>query len=434
MIFRYYFLSVLLVFIASSLLLAQDGDGLGFFVKAEQLRQANQYRAAIDQYNNAIKDNPRNYKFVFQKGKCYINLRNEDNAISAFERAVELKRDYVPAYARLAWLYQRKERFKEAIDALDKAFRYETNPVEKIEYKSSIIRILYRLGRFKQAGRHIADALNVNPGDPTILFYDANYKNLTGNHLAAKKSALKAISLTSSKNPKNFARHYYELGYAHYELGEFTKAFEAFRNADYGPFQSKIAEKTPQYKVELAKCYFLAFENKKCEKIVNFCLKMKQNFSPAHMLKLKLAERQTDKALIIDHTLNLIKSEAIPERKALHYAELAELYINQKRYDDAVETANKALILQPTNYRVAYFKIVAFAKKKLYGAAIAELNTLLKYKGLDFDTKALFNFTLGLIQKRKGDTSAATQAFNVCTYGPFKYAAKEELKSIGQIK
>ncbi len=410
----------------------QDGDGLGFFVKAEQLRQSNQFRAAIDEYNNAIRDNPTNYKFVFQKGKCYINLRDEENAIAAFERTVEIKEDYVHAYTRLAWLYQRKERFDDAIEAFNKAFKFETNSGDKIEYKSAIIKTLYKLGRFNEAGRHIEDARKVNSSDLSVLFYDAKYNNMNGNYEKAKQSMLKAIASLTSGQPKDVARYYYELGVAYYELGEFTKAFEAFQKADYGPFQNKIAEKTPQYKLAIAKCYFSVFENEKCEKIIDFCLKMKNNFPPAHELKLKLAERKTDKKIIVEHTLNLINSETVPARKAAKYSELAELYIQQKDYDGAINAANEALNIQPTNYKVSYFKLLAMNEKNQHDAAIAEIRNLLSYQGLDFETKAQLNFTLGLIQKDKGDFKSAIKSFKASIYGAFKYAAKEELKEVSE--
>lgn len=427
------FIALIAFFLSLQFVLGQDGDGLGFFVKAEQLRQSNQFRAAIDQYNNAIRDNPTNYKFIFQKGKCYINLRDEDNAIAAFERTIELKEDYVHAYTRLAWLYQRKERFNDAIKAFGNAFKFEQNPRDKVEYKSSIIKILYKLGRFNEAGPHITDARKVAPNDVSVLFYDAKFNNMNGNYEKAKQSMLQAISSLTSGQAKDVARFYYELGYAYYELGDFTKAFEAFQKADYGPFQNKIAEKTPQYKLAMAKCYFSVFENEKCEEIIDFCLKMKNNFPPAHELKLKLAERKTNKQMIVEHTLNLINSETVPARKAAEYSELAELFIQQKQYKEAIDAANDALNIQPTNYKVSYFKLLALHKQGLHDAAIAELRNLLTYQGLDFETKAQLNFTLGLIQKEKGDLKSAIKSFKSSIYGTFKYAAKEELKSISAL-
>ncbi len=422
---------LLIVFsFSSQFVFGQDGDGLGFFVKAEQLRQANQFRAAIDEYNNAIRDNPTNYKFEFQKGKCYINLRDEDNAIAAFERTVELKEDYVHAYTRLAWLYQRKERFDDAIEAFNKAFKHEPNAGDKIEYKSAIIKILYKLGRFEEAGPHIADAKAVSPDNLSVLFYEAKFNNMKGNYEQAKQSMLRATAALTTSQPNEVARYYYELGYAYYELEDFGKAFEAFAKADFGPFKNKIAEKTPQYKLATAKCYYAVYENEVCTEIIEFCLKMKQNFAPAYELKLKLAERNTPKKMIIEHTQDLIASETVPARKAAKYAELAELFINNSEYDKALEASDEALNIQPTNYKVSYFKVIAMYKKGMYDAAIAELKSLLTYQGLDFETKAQLNFTLGLIYKSSGDLKQAIKAYKASIYGNFKYAAKEELKMI----
>ena len=179
---------------------AQDGTGLGFYVKAEQLRSAGQFREALDMYDRAITDDPSNYKFYYQKGKVFLVLRDEDNALHWFEKTVDVKPDYIYALTNMAWLYQRRGQYEKSVVALNQASKFEDDIRKKLDYKIKIIQMLYKIEQFEEAEPHIEEALEIQPNNLQLLYYYAHYHNLHKNHQRAREAMNRAIPLLDAKN------------------------------------------------------------------------------------------------------------------------------------------------------------------------------------------------------------------------------------------
>lgn len=410
--------------------MAQDGDGLSYYVNAEKLRQANNLRGALDEYDKAIQSEPNNYKFVFQKGKCYIMLNDEANAIYCFERTIRLKEDFVQAHARLGWLYQKSEKYPDAIAAFDRAFRYEQAVEEKLNYKMSIIKILYKTNQFDKSGSHIEDARKVLPDHPEILFFSAKLNNQKKNYEAAKADMLRAIPLLRSSNPQDVARFYYELGYAYYQLGDYAQAKSNLDKANIGAFKSKVMELTPQYHFSVATAYFKIYQFDKCKELLSQTLKMDRSFAQAHDLLVKMASVQTDKGGVIVHQREAVQAEADAIRRSARLQELAEMLHEAGKYQEAISVADECLALNAGNYTVKFIRAMSKYRLGQLDQGKKELTELSKYTALDFETKAQCNFALGMLCRQSGDAKGAIAAFRLAQYGSFKYAAARELRDL----
>jgi tetratricopeptide (TPR) repeat protein len=426
---KYLIYSFFILFI-TRLAAAQNGDGLNYYVSAEKLRQENNFRAAIDMYDKAIKEEPTNYKYIFQKGKCYILLKDQENAIRCFEKTVELQKDFVQAYFRLAWLYRQKEKYNEAIKYFDAAFKYEKDPKEKLQYKDNILEILFKTDRLKEAGEHIKDAKSIAPDDIRILYFEAKYNNAIGKYDLAKSAMEKATANLSPENPEDAARYYFELGYALHKLGNYEKANEVFKKANYGTFKSLIAEMTPQFNFALAVSYYKVFEYKKAKEILDYTLNIDNSYSQAHDLLAKIAAASTDKTMVLEHKKTSIATERDPMRKAAKYRELCEMQFESAIYADAILSADECLKIQPKNYAVTFIKAMALYKNKDVETAKVLLSELVNYPGLDLETKAMYNFALGLICKNSQDRTQAVSFLKAASFGSFRYAATKELEQL----
>ncbi len=405
-------------------------DGLDSYVRAEKLRQANQFRAAIDEYEKAISEDSANYRFHYQKGKCYTLLRDEDNAILAFEQAAKLKSDYVYAHTRLAWLYQRKEKFEQTMAAFDSAFKYESDLKDRITYKLNIIKLLIRLNRFPEAWPHIMDVKAHDPDNLDALYYEAKHFNLQKKHVLAKESAKKAVARLTTANPKETARYYYELGTAFYFMEEYDSAKEAYKRADYGPYKGLIARRTPRYKYALASAYFGVYEFEKSKELLETALKMDQYFPYAIELLSKIAVTKADKSKVIAHLKNAINAETDQMRKSIQYEELAFLEFDAGQLNNVLNTSSLCLEIQPNNYKVAYLRQLALFRTGKRDEAVEGMKKLTTYPGLDFDSKSKFSFALGLMFKEMDDPDMAIRAFKSCVFGAYKFAAIEETNQL----
>jgi tetratricopeptide (TPR) repeat protein len=431
---------VFLLCISANFATAQSG--IDEYVKAEGLLKQKKYKEAVTEYDNAIQKDAKNYKFHFHKGKCLLILKEEDQAIKSFQKTVdllsaantsgqpEMQKDLVEANMRLARLFEKQKKVDEAVKAYDNAFKYETAAPNKLKYKLSILRLLKSSGRLAEAANHVNDAKQVAPDDLNVLYYEAKYGNEPGvaNYAVAKAAMEKAITKLPSQEPKDVAKYYYELGYALTQLGEHDRAQnDILPKAKWGPYANKVLKLTPEYFHSIATSYYKIYELDKAKTLVEQALKIKKSFPRAHDLLVKIATGQTDRSAVIDHFKTSIETERDPTRRAYRFSELAEMELENRRYDDAIKSAEECLKASPKNYAVLFIKSVAQHKLNQTDAAIKTINDIMQIDGIDPESKAQYFFAQGVFYDKVGKKKEAVDAFKNANYGSFRYAAKEEL-------
>lgn len=408
-------------------------NAAAYYIKAEQFRKANNLNAAIQHYELAIKNDPNNHLYHFQKGQCCMLQRNYNCAIKSFENASRLKRNNVEAYTRLAWLYEQSKSPLSSIKSLDNAFKHQVDSKKRIEYKLKIITTLYLLQQFRKAGRHIQDLKSIiperHPNYLDMLYYEAKYNNLIKAHTKAKISMLTALRKLESVDSKTIARFYYELGYAYYHLGEYRNARSAFNYANYGEFRPLIAKMTPQYNFVMANAYYSAYFYPKSQQLLKLCLALDRDYSKAREL-LKVVSNHIDNGSAIALRLPLAQKEENIVRKAARYQEIAEYQLGAKRYKDALVYVEKAIGLQPRMAKASILKGVILYHLKQYEDAKRSLRSIAQSTGVSSEDRSAANFALGIVSKETGDKRSAITYFKAATYGNFKYASDKELDDL----
>jgi tetratricopeptide (TPR) repeat protein len=418
-----------ILFLATSFAAQSQDGGLEFLLKAEDYKRNNRPKEAIDEYNKAIQADPANPEYVFRKGKTYILLKDMDNAIQCFEKTIQLRKDYLGAYTRLARLYAAKNKTNEAIEAFDNAFKYDSNPKEKVEYKINIIKLLMRADRFKESANHIADGLALDPNNLQLLFFNAHLNNKLGKHDLAVKDMLKATPLITSQDPRDFARFYYELGLGYYKLGKYAEAQQAFTKANFGPYKVKIFEMTHIYFQHLATAYYKVYELEESKKMAEQAIKIKPDFSPAHEMLVNISKMTLDQSAVIKQQKLAAEAKKEPVEKALALSKVAQSEIGAGLYNEAIASADACLAIQPTNYQVAFIKAVALSKLNKLNESMNIINDILnKFQGVDPETKAQVYFLQGLVFNKMKNPKAANEAFKKADQSSFKYAVIYELR------
>ena len=400
------------------------------FLKGERYRKSNKLSEAIQYYDMAIKKDPSNYNYHFQKGQCCILLRNYSCAISSFEETTRLKRNHVEAYQALSWLYENQKNYLTAVKNLDYAFKHQTDIKKRIDYKMKIIRTLYQVGKFGKSGPHIQDAKKIvsrsNPNYLDLLYYEAKYYNYVKKHLTAKQSMLVALKTIESVEPQKIARFYYELGYAYYHLGEYRQAKAAFNYANYGEFRALIAKMTPQYNFAMASAYNSSYFLPKSAELLKLCLALDKNYSKARELQRTVVNKINNPSAI-QLRVSLAEKEANPVRKAQRYLEIAEYQLGASKYKEAIIYTEKALALQPRMYKAQILQGVVYYYMKDYSKSKSLLQSIARNRATTSEIRASANFALGIVAKASGDRRTAIASFKAAQYGNYRYAADNEL-------
>jgi len=112
-------------FLKSDGVLAHDHSKKGY-----DFLRAGKYEEALQELSEAIRFNPDDYISYYNRGLCYMGLRNEDAALQDFKCVVERRRDYVNAYDKIGLVQFRKGNYDESLEATNTVLKFKPNDAE----------------------------------------------------------------------------------------------------------------------------------------------------------------------------------------------------------------------------------------------------------------------------------------------------------------
>jgi len=397
--------------------------------KAEALRKQGNYQGALLEYDNAIALDPSNYKLWLRKGYIYSTLKDWANAIISINKAVELKNNYVKGYLILLKIHLQNRDIDSAVEALDKAYKYDTEVKNKIRYKTQIITLLNKTNNLEKAGKHLQQIKQLAGNHPRILFYDAKYANLNGKHQNAIQSANKALEMLMTNDPQKTAVFYYELGYAYHHLGKYKEAHKYLQKANYGKYKALVFKMSPTYYYKQALAYYQIYQYKKCDELLNIALRIKPDHTSSHNLKVKLASKQVNQIALAESLKKSIEAERLDDRKAQKWAQLSEIYYKSQNYSRALSAANQSLKLR-NNPSLALLKAMTYYEIEQNEKGVSTIKHILMTEGKNQNEKAKYLFALGLFYERIGNLKLAINNYKKAVFGDFRYVAAERLESL----
>lgn len=427
------FILAMMVFFSTPLVAQPPGKKA--YLQAENFRKQNKCKEAIVQYHEAIRLEPSNYKYYFQKGKCEYKLKDMEMAKESFRNTVEFKQDFTPAYSLLAKIYKNEKDYENAIYFYEEAAKHESNAGRKVQYKLLLVNLLLKEDRVYDAKRHIDEAKSVDPDNPNILYYNAEINAMDKNWDAAARNyerALESDRLKSSA-PAQKAKYYYGLGLAYSNIGDNAKARAAWSKANFGPYKKLIQQQMLKanhvYFYKIAVSYYLNGEYNESEEYIRQALDLQNNFASAFILKGKIAMKQGNIPRAVENYEKAIQAESDAGKQAKMYRMIASLYIKNNDSYRAMSAIDRALEASPNNGGLLSMKAKAEYDSGKYRDAINTLERLLS-AGVDTKAKARFSFMLGMAAKQVSDSEKAIEAFKNAMYGPYKPAAKIELDKL----
>ncbi|MDP5168635.1 MAG: tetratricopeptide repeat protein [Bacteroidia bacterium] len=419
-----------------SLRVVAQGPGYQSYVQGENFRKQNNCRDAIQKYDEAIRLEPGNYKYYFQRGKCQYTLKDTEAAIQSFKNTVEYQQNFTPAYSLLAKIYKTENDNANAIFYYEQAAKFESNTKRKVQYQLLLVNLLLKEDRVYDAKRHIDEARRIDPDNPNILYYSAEIDLQDGRWDEARIAYEAAINSERLKTapPAELAKYYYGLGLSLSNLGDAAGAQKAWTKANFGPYRQLIQQQMMKtnhvYFYKIAVSYYLNGEYRESESYIAKALELQKDFSSAFILKGKIAQKENNVRQAVQYYEQAINSEANPARKVQMYALIANLQLSNNDAFGAISTINQALQIDSKgSATLFYLKAKAEYDSGRFNDAINTLEMLLA-AGVDTKSKAKYSFMLGMAAKKVSDYGKAKEAFKNALYGPYKPAAMVEITKI----
>lgn len=413
-----------------------------FLEEAEKARRAGDFKKAIAEYDHALIIRDTLTEIHFRKGLCFFQLKDTASGVTALEKALTVNPRFTPAMQVLMKTFSETKNNDGLIRLFDRMSKAETELPRKLEFKMRIVRMLADVPDYKTMTLHTEEALKIDPTNLEASYFHAKANNALGKFDVAKTTMEKATASTDSNDPKVTARLYYELGYAYYKLGDFTKSTEAFEKAKFGPFIPLVEKLTPNYYYNIANAHLQVYSFEEATKALNTVLQMDKNHPQANVMLAEIHNRidlaapgkadKREKEVL--HYRQAIKGEKDEKRLIMHYERLMKLLIDSKRYPEAITTADECLGKFATAKAIAFQKATALAKGPKPGDGLSLLLQLTTDPTNTPIENVTYNFAVGLLYKTTKDYERAREAFLKSKNGPFSNGSQYELDQLDDLE
>lgn len=130
------------------------------FRRANELLGQGNYRAALDEYHNVLRANPRNVQALVGRGLAYENLNQAENALKDYNEALRYDRAHAAAYLGRGRIFLARKDYVAAYSDFSDAARLEPRNALARDGRGAANE---RLGRKDEAIREYREALRLNP-------------------------------------------------------------------------------------------------------------------------------------------------------------------------------------------------------------------------------------------------------------------------------
>ncbi|BBC24087.1 tetratricopeptide repeat protein [Pseudanabaena sp. ABRG5-3] len=184
-----------------------------------------QYEEAITDFDKAIELNPNYVKAWFNRGIAKGNLKRHKEAIADFDKVIELNPNHAKGWVNRGTAKGNLQRYEESISDYDKAIQINPNYAEAWSFQGGMKE---NLQRYEEAIADYDKAIELNPNYAQAWSFRGDAKENLQRYEEAIADHDKAIEL----NP-NYAQAWSKRGIALTRLGKYDQALEHFNHAMY---------------------------------------------------------------------------------------------------------------------------------------------------------------------------------------------------------
>ncbi|OLT58389.1 serine/threonine-protein kinase [Moorena bouillonii] len=299
----------------------------------------------------------------YNQGETFLELKRYEQALDAYNRAVEIRGEYAPAWQGQGKTLFALKYYEEALNAYDQAIQIE--PDYSAAWKGRG-KTLEQLERYDAAIKAFNSALELQPNDLDAWISLGNVQVKSKNYYDAIASFDKALKL----KPDSY-QAWYRRGWALHNLRQYKAAVQSYDRAlDYKP---NSAEAWYQRGNDLSNLQKYKDAAKSYQQAVQFQPNFYQAWYSWGNTLNKLRKYQE----ALGSFEQAVKLQ--PNSYQAWYSRGWTLHQVQ-RYEDALEAYDKAIKLKSKPYQAWYSRGNTFYKLERYKDAIASYQQAVNYK------------------------------------------------------
>ncbi len=338
-------------------------NAIELYQQANTLYELQRYKDALSTYDRALELRPDYAKAWNGQGKTLYELKEYQEALVAYDKAIQLKPDYLEAWRGRGFTLSQLQRYQESVSSLDKVLLLDKKQPEIWNEKGEV---LTKIKQYDQAIDSYNNAIELRQD-----YYEAWYnKALVLNNLRRYDEALVAYDKVTELKPA-YDRAWYSRGNVLVNLRRYQDAIASYEKA--------VQYKPNDYLAWLSRGNLLNSLQRYQEAIDSFEQVIKynpSNYQAWYGRAWSFHQMQRYEEAVISY------DKAVQFRRGNYqawYGRGNSLY-NLKRYQDAIASYNRAISQEPNHYEPWYSKGNALLNLKLYQEAISAYSKALKLK------------------------------------------------------
>jgi len=199
-----------------------EEDAIELNNKGTALVNLERYEDALEAYEKAIEIKPDYLSALNNKGTALRNLGKNEDALEAYEKAIDIKPDFFNAWINKGNTLDNLERYEDALEAFEKATKIKPNDYSAWINKGNT---LISLGIYEDALEALEKAIEIND-----FLYACYLYFITLVNLERYEDALEAYEKAIDIKPDNVSA-LNKKGSTLVNLGRFEEALEVFEKA-----------------------------------------------------------------------------------------------------------------------------------------------------------------------------------------------------------
>jgi len=432
---------------------------------AQMMMETREYEQAVDFLEDAAAHFPEVVDFAFFHAVCLSQLKRYEEAVAQFERTVELSGgegsanlnerfyfSFAAANERMGEIERAAELFQKSIDLIS-----ENDPDHS---NQDFVALVYNyLGymwlendlHIEEAGELIKTAIALDPENGAITDSLGWYQFKTGRYEEAKDTLLRAAELIEEPDPVV----YDHIGQAYFKLGRMDEAVDYLERAvDLDPENEELDERLEEYRKAKAEASRPEESDGEAEEELD---QLKQSADPDPQAAEQqpgpvdlpeesarandaIADEAADlpalEAALQDDPENvrilkqiaqihmrderfaeaipyLRKSVSISKGSPAEYGALAQMMMETREYEQAVDFLGEASSLHPEVAEFAYYSAVCLSQLNRYEEAVAQFERAVELYGGEgsANLNERFYFSFAAANERMGEIERAAELF-----------------------
>lgn len=345
-----------------SLHIFNSANAKEMYKQANTLYELQRYKDAISIYEKAVEIRPDYAQAWNGQAKTLSELKQYKKALLAYDKAIQIQPDYLEAWGGRGFTLNKLQRYTEAVASFDKVLQVENNYTlwnAKGEAFSN-------LNQFDAAIKSYEKAIELKPD-----YSDAWYNKARVLHnLKRYEEAISAYNKTVELKP-DYSLAWYNQGNVQVNLNRYQEAFNAYDKA--------VQYKPEYYQAWLSRGNVLLKLQRYPEAVESFNQVIKynpNNYQAWYSRGWAQHQIQRDEEAVVSY------SKAIELKRSdyqIWYNKGNSLY-NLKKYGEAIASYNRAVRYKPENYESWYSRGNALFNLKRYQEAIASYERAIKLK------------------------------------------------------